>query len=206
MIEEKLLEDSEPPEEHHRTFTAKEEITDRIPGPPTREVKESFDCDQCGKTYGTKASLRTHSYNHSKKLQTGGAVEAVKEIKFEDRDNSVFSEAPVELVASPDTTLVDNVELEEKFLDNSEPLAANKEVKEYFDCDQCNKSYGTKASLRTHIYNHSKKPVETSVGVVALPDTNMADNLELEKRIDCLVEKREGIWNCIQCGKSDSTR
>ena len=116
-----------------------------------------------------------------------------------------MSEAPAEVVASPD-----NVELEEKFLDNSEtpeePLASNKEVKEYFDCDQCNKSYGTKASLRTHIYNHSKKPVETSVGVVALPDTNIEDNLELEKRIDCLVEKREGIWNCIQCGKSDGTR
>ena len=50
MIEEKLLEDSEPPEEPHRTFTAKEETADRIPGPPTREVKDSFDCDQCGKT------------------------------------------------------------------------------------------------------------------------------------------------------------
>ena len=231
MIEEKLLEDSEPPEEPQQTQT-KEDTTDRRrgPGPPIGEVKESFDCDQCGKTYGTKASLRTHFYNHSKKLQTEGAVEAVKEIKFEASDNPIVREAFKGAVASPDTTLRDNVELEEKFLDDSEPpeephraLTSNeeaREVKDYFDCDQCGKSYGTKASLRTHIYNHSKKlqtakesvfedkynSVEGSAVVVALPDSSMGDNVELEKRIDSLVEKRDGIWNCIQCGKSDSTR
>merc|ERR1719320_1774108 len=31
------------------------------------EVKETLDCDKCGKTYGTKGSLRTHKYNHIKK-------------------------------------------------------------------------------------------------------------------------------------------
>ena len=77
------------------------------------------------------------------------------------------------------------MELENKVLDDSEtpeePLEASKEVKECFDCDQCGKSYGKKASLRTHNYNHSKKPVETSVAVVALPDTNIEDNVELGK-------------------------
>ena len=48
------------------------------------EVKETLDCDKCGKTYGTKGSLRTHKYNHIKKEM----VEESKDIK-EFVDNEV---------------------------------------------------------------------------------------------------------------------
>ena len=33
------------------------------------EVKDRFNCDQCDKSYGTKGSLRTHKYNHTKEEQ-----------------------------------------------------------------------------------------------------------------------------------------
>ena len=33
------------------------------------EVKDRFKCDQCDKSYGTKGSLRTHKYNHTKEEQ-----------------------------------------------------------------------------------------------------------------------------------------
>ena len=128
MVDEKLLDDSEPPEKPHKTVTTEEEAG---------ESKECFECDQCGKTYGTKASLRTHIYNHSKK-QAESTADAIKAIKFEDKNNSVLSEA--------------------------------------------------------------------KGGVVALLDTTVGDNVELEEKIDSLVEKRDGIWNCIQCGKFDNAR
>ena len=48
------------------------------------EVKETLDCDRCGKTYGTKGSLRTHKYNHIKKEM----IEEAKDIK-EVVDNEV---------------------------------------------------------------------------------------------------------------------
>ena len=123
MVDEKLLDDDEPPEKPHKTVTTEEEVG---------ENKGYFECDQCGKTYGTKASLRTHIYNHSKKQQ------AVKAIQLEDKDNSV--------------------------------------------------------------------PSESEGGVVDLLDTTVGDNVELEEKIDSLVEKRDGIWNCGQCGKTDGAR
>ena len=121
MVDEKLLDDDEPPEKPHNTVSTEEEVGEK-----------NFECDQCGKTYGTKASLRTHIYNHSKKQQ------AVKAIQFEDKDNSVVSEA--------------------------------------------------------------------EGGVVALLNTTVGDNVELEEKIDSLVEKRDNIWNCLQCGKTDGAR
>merc|ERR1712055_1222961 len=49
-------------------------------------TKDKFDCVQCGKTYGTKGSLRTHKYIHIK-----------KELKLEDvQDNTNQSEDPQE--------------------------------------------------------------------------------------------------------------
>ena len=31
---------------------------------------KTFECDQCGRFYTTKGSLRTHKYNHKKSQQT----------------------------------------------------------------------------------------------------------------------------------------
>ena len=42
--------------------------------------------------------------------------------------------------------------------------------------------------------------------VEALDNTTVGDNFELEEKIKSLVEKREGIWTCIQCGKFDNSR
>ena len=34
-------------------------------------VRENFPCVECGKTYGTKASLRTHKYNQGQEVESG---------------------------------------------------------------------------------------------------------------------------------------
>ena len=132
MDEEKFREESEPPEDFPKAVATMEE--------EDSPSKKDFECDQCGKTYGTRASLRTHLYNHSKKLRDENAAAAVKAERFEDRDkdDSVLS--------------------------------------------------------------------ETEDGVVALLDTTMGDNGELEEKIDSLVEKRDGMWTCMQCGKFDNSR
>jgi len=96
--------------------------------------------------------------------------------------------------------------------------------KESLKCDLCGKVYGTKASLRTHKYNHAKKNLSLSGTDVKtdpyeekslfMPndseledlDATIGDNTELEERIDALTEKKEGLWTCVQCGKTDRQR
>ena len=93
-------------------------------------VRENFECDKCGKNYGTKGSLRTHKYNHIKKEM----AEEPKDVK-EMVDNS------------EEVTIVDNI-------------GNTREEKEKFHCEQCGKTYGTKGSLRTHKYIHIKRELK----------------------------------------------
>jgi len=102
--------------------------------------------------------------------------------------------------------------------------ALTESEKESLKCELCGKVYGTKASLRTHKYNHAKKNLALSGTAVKtdpyeekslfMPneaeaddlDATIGDNTELEERIDALTEKKEGLWTCIQCGKTDRQR
>lgn len=105
---------------------------------------------------------------------------------------------------------------------HKETVAVQEKVREViprpsFPCDECGKTMGTKASLRTHKYNHINKSVvvkaETSVeesgsdADVSLGlDKTIGDDEELEAKIDALTEKRNGVWNCLHCGKTDNSR
>ena len=73
-------------------------------------------------------------------------------------------------------------------------------------------------------YNHSKKlqaqnttvkaenfeVMEKDESVLneseALLDTTIGDNAELEDKIDSLVEKKDGMWTCMKCGKFDNSK
>merc|ERR1719369_1128338 len=37
-------------------------------------------------------------------------------------------------------------------------------------------------------------------------DKTIGDNLDLEEQIDALVENKDGVWVCLQCGKWNDTR
>ena len=183
-------------------------VEDISSGHLEEQEEESFPCDDCGKTCGTKAGLRTHMYSHNTK-----EVANVQEI-------------------------VENIY-------SSRMEEQNEVVKENFPCEECGKTYGTKASLRTHKYNHTRTPgpvkneklsTEERDGEASLVledreemdrslDRSLERSLdrsldrsfdrstdrspmetELEERIDAITELRDGLWTCIQCGKQDKTR
>jgi hypothetical protein len=113
-------------------------------------------------------------------------------------------------------------------LDENEDASMNN--KATFSCDQCGKTLGSIGSLRTHMYNHKKKNAGGSAvktepsyrdasddslvqdsdseegGRLALLDRTVGDNTELEARIDAITERRDGLWTCTQCGKTDGSR
>jgi hypothetical protein len=59
--EESISKEIEPVEESVQNKTRSEEQGE--------VVKESFPCEECGKTYSTKGSLRTHKYVHTRNQQ-----------------------------------------------------------------------------------------------------------------------------------------
>ena len=148
-----------------------------------KQEEEIFPCEDCDKSYGTKASLRTHKYSH----QAHNVQENVKDINRTPKEEQ------------------DQV------------------VKESFPCDDCGKMYGTKASLRTHKYKtpgHPWTSLDMSLDMALVRNLDKSLNRsssilveekspiekELEERIDAITELREGLWNCIQCGKADKKK
>jgi len=101
--------------------------------------------------------------------------------------------------------------LDENVVDKREEFAADD-----LSCDQCGKTLGTKASLKTHKYNHIKKDslplgVEQSKkdgNLLSVTSENrvVQDFSELDAKIDDLTEKVGGKWKCRQCGKEDNLR
>lgn len=96
----------------------------------------------------------------------------------------------------------------------SELIETNGSVsQENLTCDQCGRTLGTKASLKTHKYNHlkSKNSIDVKEEISGEDkgsslDTMTGDDMELEAKLDALTEKRDGVWTCLQCGKYDNTR
>lgn len=95
-------------------------------------------------------------------------------------------------------------------------------TKDDFPCVECGKVYGTKGSLRTHKYTHHRPSTATVNPNISMEkydhieneledtklniDKTIGENLDLEDKIDALCEKREGLWHCIECGKTDKVR
>ena len=144
MEEEKFLEESEPIEDHLKVISTEKK---------NWEVKKDFECDQCGKTYGTRASLRTHIYNHSKKLQAHGA--AVKAGELEEKFNTLVEKRdcytyPCSKCGEIFTT---SIALKAHNDKNHPEEAAPK----LYNCDICLKSATSKEAVRVHKIRYHPK-------------------------------------------------
>merc|ERR1712240_662237 len=92
-----------------------------------------LECDECGRTYGSKGSLRNHKYAHKKSRELG-------------LDENLLN--------------VDVALREEADIIKLEP--STEETKERFNCDDCGRTYGSKNSLRTHKYVHKNVKEEAA--------------------------------------------
>ena len=145
-------------------------------------AREKLDCDECGKIYGSKGSLRNHKNAHKKS----------KEIVPE--DNSIQN------------------------IDTASCESSDEGIKENFDCNECGRTYGSKNSLRTHKYTHTKSEInpldtfddkyeqDSGEDIKHNLDLSVGENLLWEERIDALAEHGEDGWSCKQCGKHDKNR
>ena len=90
------------------------------------------------------------------------------------------------------------------------------EKKKNFDCEPCGKTYRTRDLLSTHIYNHNKNLQDAALvksekfedkdkDESVLVGSDAVDSV-MEEKIDSLVEKKDGMWTCMQCGKCDTSR
>ena len=133
----------------------------------TQEEKEKFPCEQCGKTYGTKGSLRTHKYIHIK-----------KELKLEDvQDNTDQSED------SQQGTNCINAEEKDKGQTFEEKYKASLLTAE-----------------KVEILNESIKDESKD-------EPTIENNSELDKCLDAMTEQGDdGSWICKKCGKKDKSK
>ena len=148
-----------------------------------------LECDECGRSYGSKGSLRNHKYAHKKSRELG---------------------------LNENLLNVDVALSEEADIIKLEP--STEETKERFNCDDCGRTYGSKNSLRTHKYVHKnvKEEAAPENPLVASPesgedqkhdlDLSVPENPLWEERIDALAEFGGDGWKCKQCGKQDKTR
>lgn len=77
--------------------------------------------------------------------------------------------------------------------------------KDGFFCDQCGKTYGTKASLYTHSYIHrAAETVANEDGVNSQEQVTFSGGNadDLKTFLHSMMEQRNGAWTCIVCGKS----
>jgi len=135
-----------------------------------------FKCDECGKTYSTKGSLRTHRYMHNKEnrkksevssqVEKGNQELGAKDGKrcdvnileqnrntgTEERDGGLHLSSMAENIAGTPTVCINETD---QLIQNTLNLAA-------FKCDECGKTYSTKASLSTHKWIHRKKKLKSS--------------------------------------------
>lgn len=97
-------------------------------------------------------------------------------------------------------------EVQEKALKETRMASLDRgDGKDGFFCDQCGKTYGTKASLYTHSYIH--RAAETVVNEDSVNSreqvTFSGGNAEdLKTFLHSMMEQRNGAWACIVCGKS----
>merc|ERR1712226_306365 len=68
------------------------------------------------------------------------------------------------------------------------------------DTDDCEDDLGWEDKFS--LDEETLVPMENSQGL----DRTIGENRELEEKIDDLMERRDGVWVCMQCGKSDKIR
>ena len=150
-------------------------IVENIDNP--MEEKAKFDCEQCGKTYGTKGSLRTHKYIHIKKDLK---LEEVQD-KTDQSENSKDENSCIQTDQSDSKDENKGQTFEEKY---KASLVATDEV------EMINESID-----KSLLGEQSK--------VEPMPE----DNSELDKCIDSLTEQvDDGSWVCKKCGKKDKSK
>ena len=140
----------------------------------TMEEKAKFDCEQCGKTYGTKGSLRTHKYIHIKK--------ELKLEKIQDKTENPKDE----------NSCIKTDQLDPKFENKRQTFE-----EEY------------KASLvATDEVEIINKSIDVSLlGEQSKEEPMIEDNSELDKCLDSLTEQGDdGSWICKKCGKKDKSK
>ena len=139
-------------------------------------MKEQLDCDECGRTYGSKGSFRNHKNAHKKRRDP---------LQEENENAIVKSEIPNE----------EKFDCEEcgKTYGSKNSLRTHKySHKNVEDAHSMN----TSNTLEQEAAEDGKSDLDLSIG----------ENLLWEERIDALAERGEDGWTCKQCGKHDRNR
>ena len=157
--------------------------------PPRQDVKKietaTFECDICGKFYGTAASLRTHKWNHAKK---GEVVDKTTENSFKE-ENQILMNSDL-IMEEIDENLSKHIKKEKKM--NVDSMLDQK----FGD----NADFGEK-------FDQDVQKMEVTNSVTFECGQTLGDNAELEEKINQLSERREdGLWICTRCGKTDKFR
>ena len=142
-------------------------------------MKEKLDCDECGRTYGSKGSFRNHKNAHKKRRET---------LQEENENKMVKIEIPTEMIS-------EKFDCEEcgKTYGSKNSLRTHKYThKKVEDAHSMN----TSDTSEQDAAEDGKSDMDLSIG----------DNLLWEERIDALLEHGEGGWTCKQCGKHDRNK
>ena len=186
--------------------------------------RENFECDKCGKNYGTKGSLRTHKYHHIKKEMAEESkelkdnevtiLENISDIREESENlNCEKCGKPYGTKGSLRTHKYIHIKKELKLEDQSE------DPKQENNCIKADEKDENKLQTFEEKYKASLVPtdevdiINESIYNVSLHGEQsrneplMEDNSELDKCIDALTEQgNDGSWICQKCGKKDKSK
>ena len=105
-------------------------------------TSERLDCDECGKTYGSKGSLRNHKYAHKKSGQVNPLE--TSEGKYNANVNDSREDSKLDL----DLSIGENLLWEDRI----DALAQHEE--DGWSCKQCGKKDRNRFTARRHIETH----------------------------------------------------
>ena len=159
-----------------------------------------FKCDECGKAYGTKTSLRAHKSQHNmenhKRSKVSSHEKKGEELGAnggEGRDANMLepnqniateeSEGGLHLSSMAVGSNISAVETDQ-LAQNPLNLAA-------YMCDLCGKTYSTKASLSTHKWLHKKK-LKSSVEISQIEKGSQLLGARDGKRDDVDISEQNG--------------
>ena len=159
-----------------------------------------FKCDECGKAYGTKTSLRAHKSQHNmenhKRSKVSSHEKKGEELGAnggEGRDANMLesnqniateeSEGGLHLSSMAVGSNISAFETDQ-LVQNPLDLAAHK-------CDLCGKTYSTKASLSTHKWLHKKK-LKSSVEISQIEKGSQLLGARDGKRDDVDISEQNG--------------
>ena len=97
----------------------------------------------------------------------------------------------------------------DKFLVDNGTLAVDEDRKfQDFAYNDSKKLQARNTASTVRVDNIEKTEQNESVLIETegLLDNTVEDNVMLEEKIDTLVEKRDGVWTCMKCGKFDNSK